>query len=801
MRLDSLTIKNFRVLKSIHLDFGDGVTAIIGLNGAGKSSIVEAVSWVLYGNQAARSGKNEIKSAFAPPQESCSVSLDFNINGEKYRVTRQLVGKSERPEVQLFRGDSSESIGVNETQRYVGELLGLDWRGFLTSFLARQQELNALSDLQPAKRREHLAGMLGVTRLDRIITQTKQDIRVNREKTELLERQVTQVDVVNSRIKELNAAIAELSKKSDQLTAAVSEKETSAKKAARDLEQVQETRSTWLQLQARLEASVKSEAALQEQAAELNKELRILAENKKEIQVLSDQLKPYEELKAESEALARMKNEQELVNRLKRQRSNLEKELHEAVRELEQTETEESSIQQESSGIPADISQQLSRKKTDLDKARQQFTRVKAQKEILSADIARLTKQMSSISEFGPDSVCDRCLRPLGSDLPDIKRHLTQELSQLGSQRRTVAQDLKVIKDQGTALKKETEELEAVSIRRGELDIRLKAVRKEKRTLQNRHKNLTDSLASVDNELKEKGAVSFDQNRYESLTGRLQELDTARLRLSTLQGIVGSEPEKREKLLRCQNSIAVAAEEAEGLKKKLAHLDYSDDRFQRISTAFKEAQSQLEGAKNERVACRTKLEVSRNELEVQTGLLDRLNQAGRQLEELRQDRYYGEKLSRLFTEFREFLISRIRPTLSSFSSTLISEMTDGKYTFVDLDEKYNLRIMDTDEYFGIDRFSGGEKDLANLCLRLAISLALTEAAGLSRSFVILDEVFGSQDDTRKDLIIKALTNLKERFPQILLITHVEDVKDRVDGLVFVEPTGMGWSEVRNGSSG
>ncbi|HWR82573.1 MAG TPA: SbcC/MukB-like Walker B domain-containing protein, partial [Candidatus Deferrimicrobium sp.] len=115
---------------------------------------------------------------------------------------------------------------------------------------------------------------------------------------------------------------------------------------------------------------------------------------------------------------------------------------------------------------------------------------------------------------------------------------------------------------------------------------------------------------------------------------------------------------------------------------------------------------------------------------------------------------------------------------------------------VELDEKYNLRIMDYGQYYAVDRFSGGEKDLANLCLRLAISQALTESAGLARSFIILDEVFGSQDSDRQDLILRALANLKNRFPQILLITHVEEIRDRVETLIEVIPTGTGWSEVR-----
>jgi exonuclease SbcC len=123
-------------------------------------------------------------------------------------------------------------------------------------------------------------------------------------------------------------------------------------------------------------------------------------------------------------------------------------------------------------------------------------------------------------------------------------------------------------------------------------------------------------------------------------------------------------------------------------------------------------------------------------------------------------------------------------------------MTGDRFNLVELDEDYNLQIMDYGHLFGIERFSGGEKDLANLCLRLAISQALTESAGLDRSFVILDEVFGSQDSDRRSLIFNGLASLKNRFPQILLITHIEEIKDRVETLIQVEPTSGGWSEVR-----
>ncbi|ENO11842.1 AAA domain protein [Thermoplasmatales archaeon SCGC AB-539-C06] len=139
-------------------------------------------------------------------------------------------------------------------------------------------------------------------------------------------------------------------------------------------------------------------------------------------------------------------------------------------------------------------------------------------------------------------------------------------------------------------------------------------------------------------------------------------------------------------------------------------------------------------------------------------------------------RYLG-MLSDIMSSFRTHLISRIRPTLSSYSSDFFERLTDGKYVGMELDKNYDILIYDAGNSYGIERFSGGEEDLANLCLRLAISEVITERAGGIFNFIILDEIFGSQDMIRRQNIMKALNSLSSKFRQIFLITHIEDVKN------------------------
>jgi exonuclease SbcC len=153
-------------------------------------------------------------------------------------------------------------------------------------------------------------------------------------------------------------------------------------------------------------------------------------------------------------------------------------------------------------------------------------------------------------------------------------------------------------------------------------------------------------------------------------------------------------------------------------------------------------------------------------------------------------------LSDVMSDFRTHLISRIRPTIALYSSDFFERLTDGKYRELELDENYNLLVYDNGTAFGIERFSGGEEDLVNLCLRLAISEVITERAGGAFNFIILDEIFGSQDTFRRQNIMKALNSLSSKFRQIFLITHVDDVKNYMENIIYVTENENGISTIK-----
>jgi exonuclease SbcC len=145
--------------------------------------------------------------------------------------------------------------------------------------------------------------------------------------------------------------------------------------------------------------------------------------------------------------------------------------------------------------------------------------------------------------------------------------------------------------------------------------------------------------------------------------------------------------------------------------------------------------------------------------------------------------------------FRKNVMARVVPTLSEVSALLFAELTDNKYQGMMLDDNYDIFIFDKGEKHALSRFSGGETDLANLCLRLAISRVIADKAGSAVNFLILDEIFGSQDQVRKRGIMNAFEQLSKQFKQIFLITHIEDVKDLMSNAITVREREDGSSEI------
>jgi exonuclease SbcC len=151
---------------------------------------------------------------------------------------------------------------------------------------------------------------------------------------------------------------------------------------------------------------------------------------------------------------------------------------------------------------------------------------------------------------------------------------------------------------------------------------------------------------------------------------------------------------------------------------------------------------------------------------------------------LEAERRLHDELDRAYTDLRTDLNFQLRPELSELASQFLNQLTDGRYAELELDDQYSLVVLED----GIPKpvISGGEEDLSNLVLRLAISQMIADRSGQNFSLLVLDEVFGSLDVARRQNVVDLLRRLEDRFEQVILITHIEGVKDELDHVVLVD---------------
>jgi exonuclease SbcC len=141
----------------------------------------------------------------------------------------------------------------------------------------------------------------------------------------------------------------------------------------------------------------------------------------------------------------------------------------------------------------------------------------------------------------------------------------------------------------------------------------------------------------------------------------------------------------------------------------------------------------------------------------------------------------------LLERFREHLVARTAPAINQEASQLLALFTQGRYTELVLDDAYEVHMGDGGRLLPLERFSGGEQDLAHLALRLGISRLLATRSGAPElRFLALDEVFSSLDSERCDALLGALRGLTGLYSQVLAVTHLERLQESFDSVVQVK---------------
>ncbi len=391
---------------------------------------------------------------------------------------------------------------------------------------------------------------------------------------------------------------------------------------------------------------------------------------------------------------------------------------------------------------------------------------------------SELEEEFSKIMKLGKDGECPTCKRPLKEHFPHVSKHFDQEMSKLSDKisndsekKKKQDSELKSIKKKIEEFEEDIVELNKKKIDRTSLQIRLKECKKTIVTL-------NQDKTSLVRKLKKFSDLKYNRDHHLKINKHLDELskikdESMKLSADVKRILVLSDRQKQSLI-----DISIFEKKEISETKKLDSIGYNEIEYEQSEKNLEQTKEKYSETRVHRIKLKGKLEHLILQIKQIVDNIEEEKEKQITIDKINKEIGSRSKLEGIMNEFKLDLISRIRPILSQRSSELFRKITKGRYSSMDLDEDYNIQIEDEGNQFTTKRFSGGEADLANLCLRIAISQELAErVGGMQVNFIVLDEIFGSQDEGRKHSILEALSKLSNQFKQIIIITHVEDVKE------------------------
>jgi exonuclease SbcC len=168
--ITSIELGNFLSHSETKLDFENGVTVFVGHNGAGKSSIIDALTFALFGKHTRKSTKGLIKRGATQGFSK----VDFTINGIQYQAVRKIDSKgglvakfSKKVNGKIIEIAAGERKQLGESMTHeIEKIIGLDFEKLKIASIVQQGELNSIIKAKPKEFKELINAVIGIDKLD-----------------------------------------------------------------------------------------------------------------------------------------------------------------------------------------------------------------------------------------------------------------------------------------------------------------------------------------------------------------------------------------------------------------------------------------------------------------------------------------------------------------------------------------------------------------------------------------------------------------------------------------------------------
>ncbi len=781
MLLHRLRLENYKQYLSLDLEFREGLVGIIGRNGAGKSTLFDAILYCLYGREEA--GKSLVRSSFAEPKANVLLELEFFVGEHLYRVRREFRGKVLTPAAELYKNEALVVKTPRAVNDEVAKVLHMEREAFKRSVFSGQKELDELTKATREERRKLVRRMLGLERLDDIQTAINADAR----------------DLKNRILGQMQVLLSETEKA--QITAAieVGEIQLAQQREAlqREEEQLQALNEQYQQIKARFEAAEQrlqrhnalaqnleqlreriqqltiQEASLRQKIGQLQAQRRQLEAQRGTFETFLANKKQLEALDADYQKYL---NQKVRAERLETSKQELEHARHQVELRLPSVE--------KLPGVAAALEEKqrlLAKTQADIEAALDQYSRIKGEISALQTRIRERRAQLEQLHTLGRSGRCPTCLQPLLLGYRHAVEQLEKEIGQLEAEKiKALQAQLGAIEVQGKALRTQEQQLKREEADLQKQKLQLEEDVRQKSLWERDCKKLEEHIAAEEAILRAIGQVTFDEARYQALKARVKAEEERYVEFTKAENYVQQElPRALSEQETLRKNLAEAMQHVETLSAEQQAVGFDPQEYETARVALTSFADHL-SQQSERVR-----QIKDEYLEQETNLQrerDRLLRDERLQEQIREQRIeieQLEQLSALVGQFKGEILSRVGPGISREASQLFSRITRGRYESIRVNDDFDFSIADGGVYYPIERFSGGEVDLANLCLRIAITKAIFDLSGATQmaGFLAFDEILGSQDEERRIEIMLAFNYLKEQFRQIYIVSHIEGLKD------------------------
>jgi len=838
-----LSLTNFMCYRELDLDFaGIHVACLAGENGAGKSALLDAITWVLWGNS--RLGARGDDDLIRLGENKMRVEFTFGLGDEVYRVLRRReVAKYSRTMLDFQIQDDGRwrslvEGGVRATQQKIENVLRLDYDTFVNSAFLRQGRADEFTVKTASERKRVLTDILGLDRWSIYEDRVKERQRAVQ----------TEVEAIRLRLQEIEAELGRRPEYEDQLKAArqkvadLVERLEGAQQAYQRIDAARtELRHVEVQIEDQLQRVKRAEQELDSLAAERSERERRLAECEHllaERERIEAGYQAYRRaVEREQKLGARLRQSVELDERRREIRSRISEARHqlEAERDMVLKRIEElegrlpaDTLLEEVEEVEAQLDH-LNRLSESREAARDDLSRLAEEQASLRARNASLRQEMEALKERiqllrEADARCPLCEQTL------TEEHRLELLDQIESEGKAMGDAFRAnqslmedLVDQASALEdqiarsdRELREQSPLQRQAAALAQRveqghdaaaeLKDTRARLAEMQERL-DTEDYAASARAELKqvltEAEELGYDSQAHEDarkavdegqvFAEQMAQLQTVQERMEEehagLERLSEAEQRWKEELASARERQTALQEAAEGLREQLKDASAVEERLQEMRAEEAQARQKLGAAQQRLVACDALEQQLADKVKRKEVLVDK-------------QAVYDELRTAFGVQgVPAMIIEAAVPEIETEANHLLARMTDGRMHLRfdtqretkagELREALEIQISDDLGTRPYENYSGGEQFRVNFAIRIALSKLLARRAGAQLETLVIDEGFGTQDAQGRQRLVEAINAVQDDFARVLVITHIDELRDAFPARIEVTKTPQG----------